>query len=299
MVARGRGALAWAKVNGGVVLCAALSHGASKVAEAVTNSPVAAAAAATASLYALVYMAAAINLTGRRRSFRKTGRSARREGAPVAFWSIVWHPLGACVERLAHEHHRLAPAAYELSSLGGGLLGSALLHAPLPLQLLAYGGAWWVRLACKLLAFELVFDFLFYLAHRAVHAHPLAYKHIHKLHHQHTHDVRLLSALQSKRVCLPLEGKPGHTTALTPLTCPRLLLSRSPSVAHRRVDYSHAAGARCALGGAHTSRARVYAGQGVPALPGALRPRGRPAQGSQLWARAVYRRRPRSRAAGR
>ena len=48
----------------------------------------------------------------------------------------------------------------------------------------------------RLFAFELVFDALFYVAHRAVHAHPLLYSAVHKLHHRHTHDLRLLSALQ-------------------------------------------------------------------------------------------------------
>lgn len=50
--------------------------------------------------------------------------------------------------------------------------------------------------ARRLLVFEITFDGFFYLAHRAVHAHPLIYRYVHKLHHRHTHDVRLLSSLQ-------------------------------------------------------------------------------------------------------
>ena len=55
---------------------------------------------------------------------------------------------------------------------------------------------WWVCLAIKLLAFELIFDGLFYIAHRAVHSHPLVYRLVHKLHHKHTHELWLLSSLQ-------------------------------------------------------------------------------------------------------
>jgi len=55
---------------------------------------------------------------------------------------------------------------------------------------------WWGWLALRLLVFELAFDGFFYLAHRAVHAHPEVYWRVHKLHHRHTHDVRLISSLQ-------------------------------------------------------------------------------------------------------
>ena len=180
-----RGLLAWAKVNGGVLLCAAASHAASLLVRSATGNSVASAAVATVVLYAVVYAAAAINLRGRKRATRWTAPSA-----PIALASILSHPVGSCIERLAHERHLAPPvvdaAGAALAWAGGGG----------PLALLASACAWWVWLALRLLVFELVFDGLFYVAHRAVHAHPRVYQLVHKLHHKHTHDLRLLSSLQ-------------------------------------------------------------------------------------------------------
>ena len=59
----------------------------------------------------------------------------------------------------------------------------------------------------RLLFFEVIFDGLFYVAHRLVHAHPLLYQYVHKLHHKHTHELRLLSSLQMT----PLDVLLTHT----------------------------------------------------------------------------------------
>jgi hypothetical protein len=130
-----RGSVAWAKVNGGVLLCAALSHAASRLA-AAASGPVAAAAVATGTLYAVVYAAAAINLRGRRRTTRPSGRVA-----PIALMSIVWHPLGSCLERLVHQWHLAAPPA-------GATDLSAAWPPPL-LSMLAAGGGWWLAIALR------------------------------------------------------------------------------------------------------------------------------------------------------
>ena len=63
-----------------------------------------------------------------------------------------------------------------------------------------------------MLAFEVAFDAFFYVAHRAVHAHPLVYKHIHKLHHKHTHELWLLSSLQMTALDVALFGCTAATS---------------------------------------------------------------------------------------
>lgn len=182
-----RALLTWVKVNGGVLLCAIASHGSSKLTREVTGSALASAAAATLTLYVLVFAATAINLRGRARAMRWTAPSA-----PIALASILSHPVGSCLERLLHERH-LAPVSV-VDGTGAAVAAAAANGAPLALIVAA--AVWWLWLAARLLLFEVAFDGLFYVAHRAVHAHPLAYRLIHKLHHRHTHDVRLLSSLQ-------------------------------------------------------------------------------------------------------
>lgn len=57
------------------------------------------------------------------------------------------------------------------------------------------------------MAFELLFDLFFYIAHRAAHAYPAVYRFVHKTHHAHTHELRLISALQMD----PLDTLLTHT----------------------------------------------------------------------------------------
>ena len=196
-----RGCTAWAKVNGGVLACAALSHAASRLTFAATHSHLAAAAAATATLYALVYSATALNLRGRPRTLQNKIASS-----PIALSSIVWHPLGSCVERLVHER-------YFSQAVVGAATAAQWASWPSLMVLVSQSLFWWLcfmikcarRLAVpcatpnvcgpdsrkrlhgilcaragRLLAFELAFDGFFYVAHRGVHAHPVIYKHVHK-----------------------------------------------------------------------------------------------------------------------
>ena len=97
---------------------------------------------------------------------------------------IVPHPLGSALERWVHRATLASSAA------------SAAAAPTTALALVWAGAAWWAWLACRLFAFELAFDALFYVAHRGVHAVPALYRAVHKLHHSHTHDLRLPSALQ-------------------------------------------------------------------------------------------------------
>ena len=96
-------------------------------------------------------------------------------------------------------------------------------------------------LACRLFAFELAFDALFYVAHRGVHAVPSLYRAVHKLHHSHTHDLRLLSALQMSAAdvvlthTLPVLG----ALALVPLA-PGLELSVAKTYLLFQELYGHA-----------------------------------------------------------
>ena len=109
------------------------------------------------------------------------------------------------------------------------------------LALLWAGAAWWAWLACRLFAFELAFDALFYVAHRGVHAVPSVYRAVHKLHHSHTHDLRLLSALQMSAAdvvlthTLPVLG----ALALVPLA-PGLELSVAKTYLLFQELYGHA-----------------------------------------------------------
>jgi len=191
---------AWFKVNSGVLLCAALSQACSQHVRLATGSAVAAAAAGTAATYVLVFAAATINLRGRKRAMRSP-----RRAAAIAFSSLVSHPIGSCIERIMHERYLAAPPAVQPAAmpsfnasvgLGLGMEPWTSMLLPAPLELAAGVLCWCALFALRLLAFELTFDGLFYVAHRGVHAHPLVYQRVHKLHHAHTHDVHLLSSLQ-------------------------------------------------------------------------------------------------------
>ena len=180
----------WAGVNGGVLTVAGIVSCVDSSAFGLTQSRMAASVVSTAVLYALAFFACAANLRGRPRAAGDSEKHMR----PVSLGSVVWHPIGSACERWAHAAH-LGPQQAASSALW-------FLRVPLPPALggsplvLALGVvAWWAALACRLFLFELAFDVFFYAAHRAVHS-PLLYRHVHKLHHAHTHDVRLISSLQ-------------------------------------------------------------------------------------------------------
>ena len=132
-----RAAAAWIKVNAGVLLCAALAHGCASLTLLSTGSRVAAASVATAALYVLVYTACSVNLRGRRRALQTT----KSVITPIAFASIIGHPIGSCVERLVHERY-LAPAA-------SAAFYSAAQWPPPLLSLAVSGGCWWFALALR------------------------------------------------------------------------------------------------------------------------------------------------------
>ena len=271
-------------VNGGVFLCAWLSHQSSTFARSLSQShgDAVGAAVGTVVLYLIVFLAAEANLQGRRRSMRSAASAA-----PIAILSIVSHPIGSAVERLYHERYLAAPAAAAVASISdGSSLSTWLLGA----------GAWWLWLAVRLLAFELVFDFFFYLAHRAVHAHPTLYKAVHKLHHRHTHELWLLSSLQMSSADVVLT----HTLpVLGALAVVPLAAGLEISVAKtyllfqvRTTCRSHPTWASLHLASLHLASHPGYLSPltGHARTPaGALRPRGRRAQGAQLWAGAVAR----------
>lgn len=262
----------WLGVNGGVYLCAWLSHKSCILARSLSQSygDVIGAAVGTAVLYALVFSAAAANLQGRRRSMRSASSAA-----PIAILSIVSHPIGSVLERIYHERYLSAAAATTSSSGSTWLLGT---------------GAWWVWLAVRLLAFELVFDLFFYIAHRAVHAHPALYKAVHKLHHRHTHELWLLSSLQMTSAdvalthTLPVLG----ALAVVPLASG---LEISVAKTYLLFQVRHLQDPRPPLSLHLSSRLLLATPHWLMTCTpsGALRPRGRRTQGAQLWARAVAR----------
>ena len=197
----------WVGVNGGVLLVATLVQCSSYLVRAATGSPVAAAVACTAVLYVLAYALASGNLRGRPRTVRERGQTRS-----IALWSIAAHPIGSACERLIHEAHLAGGGA---AGIGEALVSTGLLGATRPLlaasgtacALVGAASVWWILLTLRLFAFEIAFDGLFYFAHRACHAHPLVYRLVHKLHHRHTHDVSLISALQMG----PLDVIATHT----------------------------------------------------------------------------------------
>ena len=136
----------------------------------------------TGVLYVLVYASCFANLYGRPRSLVASGGTTTSKSAAslrVALTSIMWHPIGSAFERYWHS----VPSTMRSSSL------------PPVFSIVGFG--------VRLLLFEIIFDFVFYLAHRGVHASPFLYRVVHKLHHSHSHDVRLISGLQMG----PLDGK--------------------------------------------------------------------------------------------
>ena len=173
-----RSAQKYAAVNGGVLIVAWLVTSIDWAVHSCTASLLASAALGTAVLYALVYRICASNLQDRRPIF------AERRLPAIPLMALIWHPLGAMLERMLHGSGSCAPSAV------------AAVSELLPGWLLPRAFNWYGGLVLRLLAFELTYDFFFYWAHRAAHAHPLVYRVVHKLHHAHTHDVRILSALQ-------------------------------------------------------------------------------------------------------
>mmetsp|Transcript_16740 Transcript_16740/g.39837 ORF Transcript_16740/g.39837 Transcript_16740/m.39837 type:complete len:296 (+) Transcript_16740:20-907(+) len=173
-----RSARKYVAVNGGVLIIAWLVTSLDWVVHSCTASTLASAALGTAALYALVYYACTAKLHGRRRIFAQSRLPA------IPLMALIWHPLGTMLERMLHGNGSHAPSAV------------AAVSELLPGWLLPRAFNWYGGLVLRLLAFELTYDFLFYWAHRMAHAHPLVYRLVHKLHHAHTHDVRLLSALQ-------------------------------------------------------------------------------------------------------
>tara|TARA_B110001452_G_scaffold248986_1_gene236164 strand:- start:1206 stop:2060 length:855 start_codon:yes stop_codon:yes gene_type:complete len=176
----------WLAVNGGVMLCALTVAGTDHAVHLLTSSALLSALAATAVLYTSVYAACAHNLRGRPRS-----HGNEKPLRPVAIGSVLAHPLGSAVERYLWTHWYGARAAASSTWVGSSI------------------AIWYPLLLCRLLLFELAFDMLFYIAHRAVHL-PAVYRRVHKLHHAHTHDLRLLSALQMS----PLDALLTHTVPL-------------------------------------------------------------------------------------
>ena len=173
-----RSAQKYAAVNGGVLIVAWLVTSIDWAVHSCTASLLASAVLGTAVLYALVYRICAANLQDRRPIF------AERRLPAIPLMALIWHPLGAMLERMLHGSGSCAPSAV------------AAVSELLPGWLLPRAFNWYGGLVLRLLAFELTYDFFFYWAHRAAHAHPLVYRVVHKLHHAHTHDVRILSALQ-------------------------------------------------------------------------------------------------------
>lgn len=176
-----RRARAYLGVNCGVLLVAYAAYACEAWARTLMPEA-AAAAAATAVTYACVASSVAATLRDRRPA------AAADSPAPVRWWCVVSHPVGSTLERWAHGR-------------GAGLA------PPPPWGGAAAAAAWWATLAAKLFVFELAFDGLFYVSHRAVHAVPWLYRWVHKVHHQHTHDVRLVSTVHMA----PLDVALTHT----------------------------------------------------------------------------------------
>ena len=199
---RTRLAWRWATVNGGVLLIAAAVARVEEHVHSATGSDAAAALTCTAVLYGSVFSACALNLRGRRSISGRPHSQAKR----ITLTSILAHPLGSALERYVHALASLPAAEPSTPTMpravnettGTGMPVSTMLGTPTDGAAVAFASAvWWFAiLAIRLLAFEICFDGLFYIAHRSVHAVPRLYAAVHKLHHSHTHDVRLLSSFQ-------------------------------------------------------------------------------------------------------
>ena len=247
-----RHAYHWVAVNGGVLLVAKVVTVAEEMSSEATNSAALSALCCTLVLYLLVFASCALNLRGRS-AIHNRGRSMAR---PIALRSIMAHPVGSAFERYVHGVCAMGVAT-------GPMLASVLSNASAAVAsdartgvLYALQGSrwswpiatacldstwWWLQLSARLLLFEIAFDGFFYLAHRAVHANPAVYSAVHKLHHAHTHDVRLLSSLQMTAAdvmlthTLPVLG----ALALVPLT-PGLELSLAKTYLLFQELYGHA-----------------------------------------------------------
>ena len=209
-----RWASRWIGVNGGVLAVALLTTAAHDMAKAAFDSRAAAAALSTLVLYVLVFAAASSNL---QRKARRRLTDAKRNSSPyrpIACLAIISHPIGSACERFAHETLLAAstPSWPGDDTVPRFLPGGS---AEPPLALLISGCAWWLWLAGRLFVFEVLFDLLFYVAHRGVHAHPTLYKRVHKLHHRHTHELWLLSSLQMS----PLDVLLTHTLPMLGALC--------------------------------------------------------------------------------
>lgn len=158
-------------VNGGVLACAAISDWASKRVLTSCGSDAVAAAAGTAVLYGLVFAAAAINLRGRRRAIERHASKVDL-AAPIAFSSVIAHPIGSAFERLMHQRYMAGPTSAQTMGAAAASTSSLSGSSTWLLAMLLECSSWWLWLVLRLLAFELVFDGLFYCAHRLVHAGP-------------------------------------------------------------------------------------------------------------------------------
>ena len=190
----------WLSVNGGVLLISLVVQAVSQIGYHAGGLAVAA-AMSTATLYCAVFAAATLTLRGRRRVVG--GAVGSKPATAIAWSSLIAHPIGSACERAMHDRY-LTASSLPLRAIGGS-----------PIALATGFGWWWGGLALRLLLLEVLFDGFFYLAHRAVHAHPTVYQYVHKLHHRHTHDVWLLSSLQARRADALLHH-PTHSSC-----CPR------------------------------------------------------------------------------
>ncbi|KAL1515395.1 hypothetical protein AB1Y20_002023 [Prymnesium parvum] len=225
----------WAAVNGGVLAVGLLVAAVESLVLDRTRSHLFASIAATSVQYLVVFAACSFNLRGRRRT-AGTGLPLR----PTEYTSLLAHPIGSMCERYLH--------ARSFGSVQGAFDGTPLSKWLLPTQLL--GGTWgglffrgcemYAHFACKLFFFELAFDGFFYAAHRIAHL-PLLYRRVHKLHHAHTHDIRLISALQMT----PADVALTHTAPLLGALClvplaPGLEMSLAKSYLLFQEFYGHA-----------------------------------------------------------
>ena len=140
-----RSAQKYAAVNGGVLIVAWLVTSIDWAVHSCTASLLASAALGTAVLYALVYRICASNLQDRRPIF------AERRLPAIPLMALIWHPLGAMLERMLHGSGSCAPSAV------------AAVSELLPGWLLPRAFNWYGGLVLRLLAFELTFAFLVYL----------------------------------------------------------------------------------------------------------------------------------------
>ena len=193
-----RHAYHWLAVNGGVLAVATVVAAAERHILDATLSKELSALGSTLVLYAIVFSACAFNLRGRR---VLSPHKAGSHSSPIAWYSVLAHPLGSAFERYAHSAMARA-STMELMPLSSPMHGIAngtttnWAAAVGPASTMFDGTLWWLELMSRLLVFEVLFDGVFYVAHRLVHSVPSVYVAVHKLHHAHTHDVRLLSSLQ-------------------------------------------------------------------------------------------------------